>query len=257
MGLAWSPRAGVTTGALEAMERVDAPASLRELAAAAARDTQARDVLLARVRDMALKYARVRLGRFGAEDTAQDVAQEVCMAVMTALPTYEERGLPFEAFVYTITARKLADAQRAAMRRPVPVCDVPDEIDDALGPESTAVMRDEAATALSLMQQLPVQQREILTLRVAVGLSTEETAAALGMSPGAHRVAQHRALNKLRALFAGSSHGGVGMSGLTPMDDLIADDLLLDRLARRHDACRRRACRQGRSSPWPRTPTDR
>jgi RNA polymerase sigma-70 factor (ECF subfamily) len=209
MGLAWSSRAGVTAGALGAMERVDAPASLRELAAAAARDTQARDVLLARVRDMALKYARVRLGRFGAEDTAQDVAQEVCMAVMTALPTYEERGLPFEAFVYTITGRKLADAQRAAMRGPAPVCDIPDGVDDSPGPESTAVMRDEAATALALMQQLPAQQREILTLRVAVGLSTEETGAALGMSPGAIRVAQHRALGKLRVLMAESSRGGV------------------------------------------------
>ena len=49
-----------------------------------------------------LRYARVRLGRFGAEDLAQDVAQEVCMAVVAAVPTYEERGLPFEAFVYRI-----------------------------------------------------------------------------------------------------------------------------------------------------------
>ena len=131
------------------------------------------------------------------------------MAVMTALPTYEERGLPFEAFVYTITSRKLADAQRAAMRGPTPVCVIPDEVDDSLGPESMAVMRDQAASALSLMQQLPVQQREVLTLRVAVGLSTEETAAALGMSPGAIRVAQHRALAKLRAMLAESNVGGV------------------------------------------------
>jgi RNA polymerase sigma-70 factor, ECF subfamily len=41
-----------------------------------------------------------------------------------------------------------------------------------------------------------------LTLRVAVGMSTEETAAALGMSSGAVRVAQHRALTKLRELLA-------------------------------------------------------
>ena len=130
------------------------------------------------------------------------------MAVMTALPTYEERGLPFEAFVYTITARKLADAQRTAMRGPAPTADIPDGIDEAPGPESTAVMRDEAATALTLMQQLPVQQREILTLRVAVGLSTEETAAALGMTTGAVRVAQHRALGRLRTLLADASRGG-------------------------------------------------
>jgi RNA polymerase sigma-70 factor (ECF subfamily) len=190
------------------MERLDA-LSLRELAALAVRDTDARDVLLTRVRDMALRYARVRLGRFGAEDTAQDVAQEVCMAVVTALPTYEERGVPFEAFVYTITSRKLADAQRAAMRGPAPVADLPDGPDVGPSPESVAVMRDDAANAMTLMQQLPAQQREILTLRVAVGMSTDETAAALGMSAGAVRVAQHRALTKLRAMVAQAEAGDV------------------------------------------------
>ena len=190
------------------MERMDAP-SLRELAADAVRDPHSRDLLLVRVRDMALRYSRVRLGRFGAEDIAQDVAQEVCMAIVTALPTYEERGLPFEAFVYTITSRKLADAQRAAMRGPAPVADIPDGPADGPSPESVAVMRDDAATAMTLMRQLPPQQREILTLRVAVGMSTEETAAALGMSAGAVRVAQHRALTKLRGLIADAEAGDV------------------------------------------------
>jgi RNA polymerase sigma-70 factor (ECF subfamily) len=190
------------------MGRVDVP-PLRDLAALAVLDPDARERLLARVRDMAVRYSRVRLGRFGAEDTAQDVAQEVCMAVVTALPTYEERGVPFEAFVYTITARKLADAQRSAMRRPAPVADVPDAPDDAPSPESVALTRDDAATALHLMQQLPTAQREILTLRVAVGMSTDETAAALGMSTGAVRVAQHRALGKLRAMIAQAGAGDV------------------------------------------------
>jgi RNA polymerase sigma-70 factor, ECF subfamily len=37
------------------------------------------------------------------------------------------------------------------------------------------------------------------------GLSAEETGAALGMSPGAVRVAQHRALARLRTLSAESA----------------------------------------------------
>lgn len=131
------------------------------------------------------------------------------MAVVAALPTYQERGLPFEAFVYTITSRKLVDAQRAAMRGPAPVADIPDGPDDAPSPESVAVMRDDAATAMTLMRRLPGQQREILTLRVAVGMSTDETAAALGMSTGAVRVAQHRALTKLRAMIAENEKGDV------------------------------------------------
>lgn len=174
--------------------------SLGELARAAAVDEQAFEELLARVRAMALKYARVRLGRFGAEDTAQDVAQEVCMSVLTALPTYEHRGLPFEAFVHTITARRVADAQRAAMRGSVPVAELPEQVDESPTPEELAVVGDQADLALTMMRRLPAQQREILLLRVAVGLSTKETATSLRMTPGAVRVAQHRALAKLRDL---------------------------------------------------------
>jgi RNA polymerase sigma-70 factor (ECF subfamily) len=51
-----------------------------------------------------------------------------------------------------------------------------------------------------LLATLPEPQGEILRLRIAAGLSAEETAQVLGMSAGAVRVAQHRALARLRAL---------------------------------------------------------
>ena len=185
------------------MEQVGPSESLRGLAALARRDGgDAAEILLGRVRQLALRYARSRLGRFGAEDVAQDVAQEVCMAVHTGLRTYDERGLPFEAFVYAIAARKTADAQRLLIRGPQAVAEIPDVVDLTAGPEDAALLRDEAARAAALMRTLPQQQQEILTLRVAVGMSTEETAAALGMTSGAIRVAQHRALTRLRALLA-------------------------------------------------------
>lgn len=125
------------------------------------------------------------------------------MAVLAALPTYQDRGLPFEAFVYTIAARKLADAQRTAMRGPTPVAEIPESADDRPSPEDAAVSRDQGRLAMSLVEQLPPQQREIIVLRVAVGLSAEETAASLGMTTGAVRVAQHRALAKLRTALEG------------------------------------------------------
>ncbi len=53
-----------------------------------------------------------------------------------------------------------------------------------------------------LLRVLPEKQREILLLRVVVGLSAEETAEAVGSTPGAVRVAQHRALARLRKSLA-------------------------------------------------------
>jgi RNA polymerase sigma-70 factor (ECF subfamily) len=148
---------------------------------------------------MVHRYLRARLGgRYGDDSAADDAAQEVCIAVLSALPRYRDEGVPFEAFVYSIAARKLADIHRAAVRRAVPVADLPDEIDLTDGPEALAMRSSEADLARSLLQTLPDQQREIILLRVAVGLSAEETGRALGLTPGAVRVAQHRALRRLR-----------------------------------------------------------
>lgn len=172
-------------------------------ARAIAGDTAARDTLLGLVRAMVHRYCRARLGRLpGSEQTADDVAQEVCLAVLSALPRYRDEGRPFEAFVFGIAAHKVVDAQRAAVRAAVPTEEMPDEPDRRPGPEEQAVLRSEATTVRLLMDRLPAQQRELLVLRVAVGLSAEETGRALGMSAGAVRVAQHRALARLRVLAA-------------------------------------------------------
>jgi DNA-directed RNA polymerase specialized sigma24 family protein len=50
----------------------------------------------------------------------------------------------------------------------------------------------------ALIDDLPPRQREIIRLRLVVGLSAEETADRLGMAPAAVRLAQHRALTQLR-----------------------------------------------------------
>jgi len=187
------------------MSRSDTQVSLRDLAAAA-RDGEAAatDELMAAVHQLAVRYARGKLGHFSAAaDAAADVAQEVCVAVLTALPRYADRGAPFEAFVYRIAANKVADVQRGVIRRPTPTDQIPDAADAAPGPEDCAVADEQSARLWTLLDRLSAQHREILTLRVAVGLSAEETADALRMSAGAVRVAQHRALTRLRGLLDG------------------------------------------------------
>ena len=159
--------------------------------------------LVARYRPAVLRYCRARLGRLaGAYHAADDVAQEVFVAMLAALPRYRDEGKPFAAFVFGIAGHKVADAQRAAFRAAVPVAAVPDTAELADGPEEVLLRRVDADRARDLLDQLPESQRELLLLRVAAGLSAEETGAALGMSAGAVRVAQHRALARLRALAA-------------------------------------------------------
>ncbi|MGM1058061.1 RNA polymerase sigma factor ShbA [Saccharothrix sp. Mg75] len=168
---------------------------------AVAGDRAATAWLLAAVRPLVVRYCRARLGRHERSGTsADDVAQEVCVAVLTALPAYRAGlGRPFLAFVHGIAAHKVADARRAALRdRAEPVPEVPDAPDGSAGPEQRLLRAEVSAGLGELLRLLPAKQREVLLLRVVVGLSAERTAAVVGATPGAVRVAQHRALSRLR-----------------------------------------------------------
>lgn len=158
------------------------------------------------IRPLVVRYCRARLG--SQERTfvsADDVAQEAWLAVLTALPSYRGQGWPFLAFVYNIAAHKVADAhQSAARNRAEPVPEIPDMLELADGPEAQ-VMQDESARQMAklmntLVDKLPDKQRDVLVLRVVVGLSVKETAEAVGSTLGAVRVAHRRALDRLRKL---------------------------------------------------------
>jgi RNA polymerase sigma-70 factor (ECF subfamily) len=177
---------------------------VRDLVSRAARgDARAAEELLTALRPMILRYCRARLGPVpGAEFAADDAAQEVLVAVLTALPRYRDEGRPFEAFVFGIAAHKVADVHRATRRAALPTDTIPDGEDLEPGPEDQAVRQGDAEQARSLLARLPENLRELLLMRIAVGLTAEETGRALGMTPGAVRVAQHRALSRLRVLAA-------------------------------------------------------
>jgi RNA polymerase sigma-70 factor, ECF subfamily len=181
------------------------------LAAAIQGDRAAIERVLRTIRPLVVRYCRARLGR--TERTfasADDVAQEVCMAVLTALPSYRDQGRPFLAFVYGIASHKVIDAHRAAGRnKSEPVPDVPDSPVAGDGPEQFALQFEATGEMKSLLSQLPDKQREILVLRVVNGYSAEETAEIVGSTPGAIRVAQHRALARLRKVMSeGRMAGG-------------------------------------------------
>lgn len=76
-----------------------------------------------------------------------------------------------------------------------PVEDVPETFTGVAGPEQRALDADAGRQMRELLELLPEKQREVLVLRLVVGLSADETAAAVvGSTAGAVRVAQHRAL---------------------------------------------------------------
>ncbi len=221
------------------------------VAAAVNGERDAVEGVLRWVRPLVLRYCRARVG--GQEKTfasADDVAQEVCLAVLTALPSYRDQGRPFLSFVYGIASHKVADAHRnAARNRADLVPEMPETPELADGPEAQVLQNEITGRMAKLLHNLPERQREVLILRVVVGLSAEETAEAVDSTPGAVRVAQHRALSRLRNILtarARSDHrlrsglrAPAATCDLGPLTDWAADGLGHDRLtavAARQDA---------------------
>lgn len=168
--------------------------------AAAGGDRDALAELLAVLQPKVIRYCRGRIGStHGTYASAEDVAQEVLMAVLAALPNYHGGDAGFDAFVFGIAGHKVADFYRKKQReQTTPMSEPPDEIDPLPGPEQTVERGELHREVHELLDTLPPGQREVLVLRQILDMSAEETANTLSSTPGAVRVAQHRALNKLR-----------------------------------------------------------
>ncbi|QRP44437.1 RNA polymerase sigma factor ShbA [Amycolatopsis sp. FDAARGOS 1241] len=168
-------------------------------------DQRAITELLHVLRPVVARYCRARMGgRDLSYLSADDVAQDVSMAVLKALPDYQDRGGSFLYLVHAIAANKVADAYRAVARdRSEPVPELPERSLVGNEPESYALRLDLGSRLQEMLTRLAPLQQEILTLRIIVGLSANETAETLGISAGNVRVTQHRALTKLRAMIQG------------------------------------------------------
>jgi RNA polymerase sigma-70 factor (ECF subfamily) len=100
-----------------------------------------------------------------------------------------------------IAANKVAEARRVhARRREIVPGEIPEQVCRADGPETVAVRLETTRELAQLLHRLTEREAEILRLRIAAGLSAEETGAVLSISANAVRVTQHRALGKLRGL---------------------------------------------------------
>jgi RNA polymerase sigma factor (sigma-70 family) len=145
--------------------------------------------------------ARHRCRAVGAtEGDAEDIVQEALLAIHLKRGTWDQ-ARPIGPWISAIVRNKLIDALRRRGRHvTVPI----DEVIDTLGAEDDA--RDASPREIdSLLSQLNVRQREIVKSISVDGGSVRETADRLHMSEGAVRVALHRALKTLAALYRGEA----------------------------------------------------
>jgi RNA polymerase sigma-70 factor, ECF subfamily len=153
-------------------------------------DRQAVRFLYLRYADNVFGYARSIVRN---EHDAEDIVQQVFTRMLTAIQNYEERSVPFSAWLLRIAHNMSIDH----IRRRSSVCEEPEVM---AAPETPAVeshhLRDAIRDALS---ELPDPQREIVVLRHVAGLSPREIAERLGRSEDSVHGLHHRGRRALQA----------------------------------------------------------
>jgi RNA polymerase sigma-70 factor, ECF subfamily len=116
---------------------------------------------------------------------AEDVTQQVFAKLMTAIVKYEDRGVPFIAWLLRMAHNAAVDAVRK--RRTVP--------SDDIVAVDVAICEDAPERARSLhaaLAALPLDQREVVVMRHVLGLSPVEIAARLGRTHSSVYGLHHR-----------------------------------------------------------------
>lgn len=129
---------------------------------------------------------------------AEDLTEEIFLRAWKALPNYDERGLPFSAFLFRVARNSLIDYYR--QKKIVHSIDEIEIESNAPGLEDLIETQMANKDLRETIGELREDYRSVLVLRFLSGLSPEETAKTMQRSIGAVRVLQHRALSALKAL---------------------------------------------------------
>ena len=130
---------------------------------------------------------------------AQDVTQEAFLRALRRLDQFQQRGVPFHAYVATIARNLIRDRWRQTVPASVSLHDV--ELSGPEAAESIVIKRDEQTYLRGVLARLPDDYQAVIQLRILDGRPTDEVAALMHRSPGAVRVLQHRAIVALRDQF--------------------------------------------------------
>jgi RNA polymerase sigma-70 factor (ECF subfamily) len=144
-------------------------------------------------------YAFVR-ARVASVHDAEDVTATVFMRAWQALGTYDDRGLPFSAWLFRIARNAIVDEHRRSGRVPVPVEDAGEPGEPVSGPEQAVIAAADTDRLRAAVRSLTEEQASVIALRFWWDMSIAETAEALGRNEGAVKALQHRATRSLARL---------------------------------------------------------
>jgi len=161
-------------------------------------DVEAWETLYRSLYQRLLAYARHQLDA----DRAGEAVSEAMTRAVAGIDRFVWKGGGFEGWLFGILRHVIVDTQRRDGRAGAMA--VADAETDWAEPVEGLLAAEEACAVRAAFGRLRAEDQELLHLRVVAGLSSEEVAAVVGKRRGAVRMAQSRALDRLRQLLEDS-----------------------------------------------------
>jgi RNA polymerase sigma-70 factor, ECF subfamily len=182
------PRTATTGGA---QEKAGGPDVLQRRAIAAAKQGSWDGIhyLYARYADDVYAYV---LSIVRDHHEAEDITQNVFTKLIKAIAKYEERAVPFAAWIMRVARNATLDHMRARRQIPVEEVRTSDLGDEHVDLERRQYLKEALAS-------LPEEQRTVLVMRHVAGLSPPEIAERLGKTESSVHGLHHRGRAALKA----------------------------------------------------------
>ena len=131
---------------------------------------------------------------------AEDLTARVFVRAMHHIENYQDRGLPFSAWLYRIAHNLVANWHRDNSRRKeIPLEDsLLTHSEHEVFPETALVQNEERERLLKIIRKLPPERQQLLILKFVEHLSNAEIGQVMGRTEGAVKSLYHRTLLTLR-----------------------------------------------------------
>jgi RNA polymerase sigma-70 factor (ECF subfamily) len=137
--------------------------------------------------------------RTGNQNDAEDLTARVFFRAMRHIRNYQDRGIPFSAWLYRIAHNLVANWHRDNSRRQelsLEEVSVPHRMKEH--PEIALLQNEEYKTLLKVIRQLSPERQQLLILKFVEHLSNAEIGKIMGRTEGAIKSLYHRTLISLR-----------------------------------------------------------
>jgi len=183
------------------------------ITAAVAGDKQAFGELYLRYVERIYNYCYYRTGN---TQEAEDLTARVFMRALSHIENYDERGVPFSAWLYRIAHNLVANWHRDNNRRKViPIDDfiVSRNLEEV--PEVFTELQEEKEQLMDVIQSLPEERQQLLFLKFVEKLSNAEIGQIMNRTEGAIKSLYHRTLLALQDEMSARGIGPIRNSGIS------------------------------------------